>query len=102
MRCAAASVTDKACFLANIRSSPNVSPLPSARAEMVGFLYGVAILSRHPALVRKPARGGGQGVDGEIDLRRRRKPAEADADPCIGILIRQPKRPQHVGWLHAR
>jgi hypothetical protein len=40
IRSAAASVTDKACFLANIQSSPRTTSVPSAPSRDVYSLYG--------------------------------------------------------------
>src|SRR5262249_6279222 len=101
MRSAAASVTDKACFLANIRSSPKAF-FTLGESRDVNSLYGCTPLPFHLGLGLEPRCSGGQCVDGETNLCRCRKAAEADANPIIRIRLRKPEGAQHIRGLDTR
>src|SRR6516225_1908917 len=94
IRSAAASVTDKACFLA-ITHSPNPASPTTARPNPTQ-------LCRYVSLLSQPAHGRCQRIRGKIDLRRRREAAKANADRGVGERIGKTERAQHVGGLGRR
>src|SRR5215813_4052651 len=94
MRCAAASVTDKACFL-TITRSPSANSIPPP-AGYISWLCGCTPLPFQPVY------GIGQDVGGEIDLGGRRETSEADANRRIRERVGETHRTQHIGGFYDR
>src|SRR5439155_25930851 len=99
MRCAAASVTAKACFCAISVSLPRVFILPAARDPSTSCGDGARF--RHLFLLSQAGNSGSQRIDREIDLRGGGEPAEAEANRGIRPRFGHSERPQDIGGLDA-